>query len=1768
MAVLTPASEPQPESPTNFFNDDGHEVVEREWRGADVSHIHLAQSGRSRTRSGIFSATVKALVAAEHELEVEGKRRCSDSLMTDLCLFEGWGGLYQSIRPDLRKNMTDYSLKMALSELDMTQTEFSRLLQDNRLESYYTPPELCQSMWSALEKAGVSASSNILEAGCGSGRFFVTAPDSFKSYANMVGIEADPFAARIAKVLVPDAQIINNRFEGTYLERNGFSAVIGNVPFGETLITDSRFGSKQHLIHDYFLLRSLEHLETNGIMAVITSKGTMDKANSSVRKQMVAQADLIAGVRLPLQAFASQDTNVVTDILVFQKRPAGTKPSFDYSEVVTKHFDAPFLNKRAKEDAEEKAKKGEPLTELEQRLLNGEDVNVTIRATVNRFFDEHPQFVLGTEKAVSSAFGGEYTVSGEIGKHIDESRQLNYELINSELLSQVDEGIVNKTSWEAEVNADVKTGVNWSFEPAKADELTLDTYDGFVGDYIIHNDALYSVTDRKGKYENAVAVGYEYVILPAELSKRAESVIRSYIPLRDAARRLVTAQMEGSDEVLAEAQSTTRELYDSFVKKHGPVNQRKNGLILNADVGYSEVIALELYDDEKKQVIELADTFTKRVIGSLASTKINSAEDAYYHSINKKGAIDFDLMSEVSGIDSDELKKSLLGNLVFVDPKNNEYVQRDIYLSGNVVEKLRIAQDAAERDSSFRSNVFHLEEVRPAPIAFHEISLRLGAHWIPVEEVHAFVENLFNKEIQPAEFSITRNETTGEWSVDVHTRFRSDHSAQFSLDYGTESCLFNNLLEMTLNGKMPTHRYPKVKGERGTPPIDTERTMESRAKQEQIQQRFLAWITNSDERVERFENLYNNTVNVIALPEVSGDHITFDGLNATWVPRKHQSDYVALMLQGKNSMAAHCVGAGKTFEMVAGAMKLKQVGLVTKPMIAVPNHMLNQMAFEGKDLFPAAKVLIVENADLNKNNREAFFAKARNNDWDFIVCTHSMLDRLKAPYRIRMELIEDRIAVVTEQLNTENKRRARSLEAKLKSLQSELVALSVEQNDIEQSASIVTLEDLGVDSLFVDEAHLYKNLNLDSSKQVLGIPQNGSKRAQNLKELSEYMREIHGKYFGLNFFTATPISNSLPELYVHNNLLRPDLLGELGIKRFDDWAASFGEEVTKAEVLPEGKGVGLRTRFSRFTNLPELIKIFRTFADVKNRSDIKLPTPKVEHIVKIVEQTPLQKLHMEHLAIRASNIRKGNVDPKVDNILNVSTDGRKSGIDLQLVDPIIPIDEAGNKAQQVADDVFEIYRQTEDVNGTQLIFCDMGTPKTDGRFSVYEKLRDLLVEKGMRKEEFAFIHEAKNDDQKERIFSKVRSGEIRVLMGSTSKMGVGTNVQERLAALHHFDVPWRPADFEQRDGRIIRQGNKFFDEVKVLRYITKDSYEVSMYEKVNRKQEFIEQAMSDPDSVSRVMEEDTEIDYSEIMAAATGEPKIREHFEIGAKVDALLSSKQTFETELFRRRSKARETRSFISGVENHMKDVHSIMEDIPKARLQHAVVDGVSAFQAGPTSWLCRRTIGQIVKERLKKAQVHVQSSNEQVPMGIKVGSFELKADRTGGGYVVAKFKSTNPSKEAHLNKAVALNNVTTIYSSDSDQRAGNQVMRLYETYKSVDDLKLEHKQLSEQLRIIETGFEGNPEWPHSEELELAQQRKRELDQWFVSQDFDQMADKEDQFAMYLERLNSDMEQNRSTNMQDTTDDLFVLNEQATGNLPIEDSFDDEENQSYGLSM
>ena len=1310
-----------------------------------------------------------AAIRLLHDLQIENRLATPEEQET-LSKYVGWGGLSMAFDANNAAWANEYrELKSVLSD------EEYHAAMESTLTAFYTPPVVIKAMYEALDRLGFKQG-NVLEPCCATGNFFGLLPESMGK-AKLHGIEIDPLSGRIAKQLYQKASIAIEGFEDTKLPDSHFDVVLGNVPFGEFKVEDSRYNAQKFLIHDYFFARALDKVRTGGVVMFITSKGTMDKASPEVRKYIAQRAELLGAVRLPDNTFkANAGTEVTSDILILQKRDRVMDIEPDWVHL----------------DTDE----------------NG--------VTMNSYFVSHPEMVLGEVKLESTRFG-----------KLEPACKAYQDVPLSELLSRAMQRI----------DGEIREAENEIDEISDEQELSI------PADPNVRNFS-YTLVDGQIYFrENSR-------MTPAALSMTAANRVKGLLEIRDCVRKLIDYQtFDYPDEMIQTEQENLNRLYDAFTEKYGLINNRGNYLAFAADESYFLLCSLEVLDDEGN-FKRKADMFTKRTIKPHRQVDyVETSSEALALSIGEKARVDLPYMAQLTRKPQEEIIADLQG--VIYQVPNSEpvrYVTADEYLSGNVREKLKVAEIAAKQDAGLLVNVEALKQVIPKDLSAAEISVRLGTTWIPQEDIQRFMTEL----LTPSSFAAGRLKVrytpmNGEWFIENKTSDYGNVKAENT--YGTKRASAYRIIEDTLNLK-DTRIFDYVYDENGNKKavFNHKETTAAQAKQEVIKQAFGDWIWKDPERRNRLVRYYNDTFNSTRPREYDGSHITFGGISPEITLRPHQVNAIAHILYGGNTLLAHKVGAGKTFEMVAAAQESKRLGLCQKSMFVVPNHLVGQWASEYLRLYPSANILVTTKQDFETANRKKFCGRIATGDYDAVIIGHSQFEKIQMSVERQREQLEKQLTDIEmgidevqkshgEQYTVKQLMRTRKgIEAKLKKL-----------NDTKRKDTVIDFEQLGVDRLFIDESHFYKNLYLYTKmRNVGGIAQTEAQKSSDLFMKCRYLDEITGSR-GTVFATGTPISNSMVEMYSVQRYLQYDTLARHGLQHFDSWASTFGETVTALELAPEGTNYRAKTRFAKFYNLPELMQMFREVADIQTADMLKLPVPKVNYHNIKTKPSEIQSEMVAGLAKRAEKVRAREVEPQTDNMLKITNDGRKLALDQRMIDPMLP-DDPDSKVNACMENVYHIWEEHADTKAAQLVFCDLSTPKNDGSFNVYDDIREKLIARGVPAEQVRFIHEANTDAQKKELFAKVRSGEVRVLLGSTQKMGAGTNVQDRLIAIHNLDCPWRPSDLEQRQGRLERQGN-MFPEVEVYRYVTEQTFDAYLYQLVESKQKFISQIMTSKKSI-------------------------------------------------------------------------------------------------------------------------------------------------------------------------------------------------------------------------------------------------------------------------------------------------------------------------------
>lgn len=1454
--------------------------------------------------------------------------------------YVGWGGLSDAFDETKSSWSTEYlELKTVLTE-----EEYAAARQST-LTAFYTPPVVISAMYQALENMGLK-SGNILEPSCGTGNFIGRKPESL-SDCKVYGVEIDSISARIAQQLYQKSTIAAQGFEDTDLPDSFFDVVIGNVPFGSYKVLDRKYDKYNFLIHDYFIAKSIDKTRPKGVLALITSNGisggTMDKRDDRVRRYIAQRCDLLGAIRLPNNAFlANAGTEINTDILFFQKRETPRDLNVDLPDWV--EVERLYENDHVNEQGESR-----------HRVVS-----------INPYFQQHPEMVLGEQEIVSGPYGPQLICKPYPDRDL------------KNLLAQAVENL------EAEIT-------DYEVEELVEEEDHSIPADPFVANFS------YTVYDGKIYYrENSR-------MKPVELSVTAQNRVKGMIAIRDCTRALIGYQTEGYPEAtIAGQQEKLNLLYDQFQKKYGLLNSRANSMVFSDDSSYPLLCSLEIVAEDGT-LERKADMFTKRTIKPHETvTKVDTASEALSLSLSEKACIDMEYLCSLTGKSAGEVEEELKG-VIFRLPESEgmdqpRFVSEDEYLSGNVRQKLREAKRAAEISEVYRGNVEALEKVQPKDLTASEISVRLGATWIPESDIADFMfELLQTPNYSQWKIKVHFSRHTGEWNIEGKSMDRGNPRANNT--YGTNRVNAYKIIEDTLNLR-DTRVFDYVEDEEGKrkPVLNKKETAIAQGKQDLIKQAFQEWIWKDPERRQRLTADYNERFNAIRPREYDGSHLHFYGMNPEITLRKHQKDGVARIIYGGNTLLAYVVGAGKTYTMVAAAMECKRLGLCSKSMIVVPNHIIEQFAAEWLQLYPAANILVATKKDFEKKNRKKFCGRIATSDIDAVIIGHSQFEKIPLSVERQERMLQMEIDEIIEGIAEAKKIQGsrftvKQMERTKKSLETRLKRL----HDQSRKDDMITFEELGVDRLFVDEADNYKNLYLTTKmRNVGGIAQTEAQKSSDMYMKCRYLDEITGGK-GVIFSTGTPVSNSMVELYTMQRYLQYGTLGEKHLQHFDAWASTFGETVTALEIAPEGNGYRLKTRFARFYNLPELLQMFREVADIQTADMLNLPVPETVYRVVKVEASDLQRDMVEELGNRAEKVRTHQVNPREDNMLKITNDGRKLALDQRLTNPLLP-DDPGSKINACVEEIYRHWEEGKEKKLTQLVFCDQSTPKTDGTFSVYNDIRDKLIARGIPPEEIAFIHDANTDVRKKKLFSKVRRGTVRILMGSTFKMGAGTNVQDRIIASHDLDCPWRPRDLEQRAGRTIRQGNQN-PKVEIIRYVTEGTFDAYLYQTIENKQKYISQIMTSKNPARSVEDiDEVALSYAEIKALATGNPYIKEKMDLDIQVSKLQLLKQSFLNQKYEMEdqvakhlpARIREQETWIMQYEA---DIAQVKAHTPPDRETFPVM------QIGDHSYTEKKEAGQAIIDSCK-----AMKSPEAVPLGAYRGlAMELSYSSASKEFVIA---------------------------------------------------------------------------------------------------------------------------------------------------------------------
>ena len=1414
--LLTPAFNKQKRSRVQTF-DLHPEIPMSERHTFDLTSHKVSEAGKKERFRRNMEA-IRVLKKCEFE-----NRFATPEEQEILSQYVGWGGIPEAFDENNSSWADEFTeLYAALSPDEYESARASTLT------AFYTPPVVISAIYKAMEQMGFREG-NILEPSCGIGNFIGMLPDSMQN-AKMYGVEIDMVSAGIAQQLYQKSSIAASAFEKADLPDSFFDAVIGNVPFGDIRINDRRYNKHNFFIHDYFFAKCLDKLRPGGVMALITSKGTMDKENPAVRKYIAQRSNLLGAIRLPDNTFkGNAGTEVVSDILILQKR---------------------------------------------DRLIDIEPDWVHLSADengikMNSYFVNNPDMIMGEMKMVSGPHGMQSTCIAYEDQTLSEQLAQAIENIHAEI-----------TDFEFD---DLTDGEEDLSVPADPD---------------VRNFS-YTVVDGKIYYrENSR-------MTPVDVSVTAENRIKGMIGIRDCVRTLIEYQTEDyPEEDIRSEQARLNELYDAFCKKYGLINSRANNSVFNSDSSYCLLSSLEILDDEGN-FVRKADMFTKRTIKQRVTvTSVDTASEALALSLAEKAKINIPYMCALTGKTEEEIAQDLSG-VIFRNPlyyegsAEPEYLPADEYLSGNVREKLVIAAEAAKEDTAFEVNVKSLSEVMPKDLTASEISVRLGATWIPTADIEQFMFELFGTaRYLTWNIHVHYSAYTGEWNIEGKSYDRSNVKVHNT--YGTSRINGYKIIEETLNLR-DVRIFDYTEDENGNKKavLNKKETAIAQGKQQLIKDAFADWIWKDQERRERLCKLYNEKFNSVRPREYNGEHLNFVGINPEISLRPHQVNAIAHILYGGNTLLAHVVGAGKTFEMVAAAQESKRLGLCQKSLFVVPNHLTEQWAAEYLQLYPSANILVASKKDFETKNRKKFCGRIATGDYDAVIIGHSQFEKIPMSIERQQAILNQQLSEIISGIAELKHNRGENFSVKQLEKARKTVKQKLEKlNDQTRKDDVVTFEELGVDRLFIDEAHYYKNLAaFTKMRNVGGIAQTEAQKSSDLYMKCRYLDEITGGK-GVVFATGTPISNSMVELYTMQKYLQYDTLKKNNLIHFDSWASTFGETVTAIELAPEGSGYRAKTRFAKFYNLPELMSLFKETADIQTADMLNLPVPKANYHNVVLKPSEQQKEMVKSLSERAEKVRNKMVDSSVDNMLLITNDGRKLALDQRMINEMLP-DSETSKVSACADNIFDIWKRTADDRSAQMVFCDLSTPRGDGSFNVYDDLRDKLIDKGVPKEEIAYIHSANSEMQKKELFGKVRNGQVRVLIGSTQKMGAGTNVQKKLIALHHLDCPWRPADLQQREGRIIRQGNEN-PEVDIYTYVTENTFDSYLYQLVESKQKFIGQIMTSKSPVRSAEDVDEQaLSYAEIKALCTGNPYIKEKMDLDIDVSRLKLLKANHLSQIY-----------------------------------------------------------------------------------------------------------------------------------------------------------------------------------------------------------------------------------------------------------------------------
>lgn len=1521
-------------------------------------------SPKERCRKNILAIQTLKDIESDHRMATVSEQKI-------LAQYTGWGGLSEAF--DLHKK--EWHTEFSALKKELTEKEYEAA-RSSALSAFFTPPEVINEMYGTLQALGVAPRS-ILEPSMGSGRFFGLLPDSFLE-SKLYGVELDELTGRMAKKLYPDADIQIKGYEKASFRDDAFDLAIGNIPFGEYKVYDEQFHrqGQDFLIHDYFFAKSLAKVRPGGILAFVTSKGTLDKKSEEARRYLAERANLIGAVRLPNTAFQkAAGTKVSTDILFLQKKDRPTT-----AELIPE----------------------EDWISLER---NPDGI------LMNRYFVNHPEMIVGKMEMITGRFGQESACLPDLGNPFSE--QLHQAMRN-----------ICKPMEREEIDAEEISN--------KTREIVVDQEVRPFSYAMIGGEVYFKEADS---------------LHPVAVSSDQINRLRGLVEIRDLARELIDVELHSvSDQIVEEAQLKLNQAYDRFQEKYGNLSSAANRRVFEDDSSYVLLTSIEDTDADGK-VIGKGRFFSERTIRrAIPVDHVETASEALIVSLNTSAKVNLPYMAQLCGKTEEEVVSALRGE-IYKDPISEKWQTTDEYLSGNVRKKLKAAEIKAKEDSAYVCNVSALKQIIPEDLAASEIEARLGAPWIEPKYITQFMVEVFNTPpfmIDAKRISVEYSPISGEWNISGKTT--NPYNPLTTKTYGTEKINAYQILEKTLNSgtvqiydQDPLDRKKRVKNKK--------ETLLAMEKQDAIKAAFQDWVFKEPERREDLCRKYNDLYNATKPREYNGEHLDFPGMDPAIRLKKHQLNAVAHTLYGKNTLLAHCVGSGKTFEMAASAMQCKRLGLCHKPLFVVPNHLTEQWAHEFLRLYPGANILAATKKDFQPTNRKRFCARIATGNWDAVIIGHSQFEKIPLSQKRQNETIQKQLSELDAFLRDVRSSRGsrftvRAAEAAKKKLEYRLSKL----NENSKKDHVIDFEELGVDRLFVDESHHYKNLYFATKmSNVSGLSPTGSQKASDMLAKCEYINEINGGS-GVVFASGTPISNSMTELYTNMRYIQSETLKEKGLSFFDAWAASFGETETAVELAPEGTGYRTKTRFSHFFNLPELIGMFKECADIQTADMLALPVPEVSYHTEVLQPSEIQKELVSKLSERADVVRQGAVDAQKDNMLNITNDGRKLALDQRLLNEMYPESDQ-SKTSVCADRAVDLYKKYDQYQAAQLIFCDISTPKADGSFNVYDDLREKLIERGIPEKEIAYIHNAKTELQKEELFTKVKAGKVRFLLGSTAKMGAGTNVQNHLIALHHLDCPWRPSDIEQREGRIIRQGNQFRElgiPVQIYRYVTEGTFDAYSWQVVENKQKFISQIMTSKSAVRSCNDVDgTALTYAEVKALAAGNPLIKEKMQLDVDVSRLKLAKASHQSNIYRLQDAVRkEYPRKIAGLESR---IQALVKDLETAKRHPKEKPESFEMSIGKTRYTGRKSADAALLKAVRDLGYHAEQN-------MAIGEYR--------GFVVSgkcSFQVLDPKDQYR----VSLQGATKHTISISSTKEASNILRL--------DNLIEEEKLKEQIESSE---------------------------------------------------------------------------------------------------